>query len=86
MADVQFRQAFQFGDRPDVAVGQAVAGVERQAGLANHAGGPGERGEFSGSRLAVGGQGIRAGVEFDGIGAEFGRPVRLASDRDPKTG
>ena len=43
MADVQFRDAFQFGDGADVVVRQAVAGVERQAAFAHHARGPGER-------------------------------------------
>ena len=77
MADVEFRQLRDGGDRLDVLVGETVAGVRLDAVLDCECGEVGDLLELDGDLIALGVR-VFAGVEFDHRGAELQGGFELA--------
>ena len=75
VADVQLTHVGDRGNRPDVAVGQSMTGVQRQPGGHDPLAGLDQPGQFGRLRSSVGGQSVLTRVQFDRVGPQLGRDV-----------
>ena len=71
MADIELVHPLDSGNGLDVAIRQPMAGVQGHAQPEDFRPGPDELLQFVLPRLRRPGQGVLAGMQFDGVGAQF---------------